>query len=82
MTPGGAVVWLGMARRVAEYAAFYGDIDYPMESLMDFLEAKKARTALPLDPRAALIFVSYLRMKVRKLETMAGEMDADYESKE
>jgi hypothetical protein len=59
----------------------YGEIDYPMENLRAFLEAKKARAELPLDPRAALIFVSYLRLKVRELETMAGEMDADYESK-
>jgi len=59
----------------------YDEIDYPVETLEAFLNAKKTGAELPLDPRLALIVVDYLRAKVRELKTMAGEMDTTYASK-
>ena len=56
----------------------YDEVNYPIDQLEAFLDAKKAGDQTPIDEKAASIFVFFLQKKLDELHEMAREIDDDY----
>lgn len=75
-----------LAKREIELDAYsgigylYEEVQFPIDRLEAFLEAKKASKTTPIDDKTASIFVAFLRSKLDELREMAREVDHDYES--